>query len=92
LRGIATLTIGQRQVLRYGARQTAEAYALTHVADAAIKAYEALLTRPRASKGEAHEAWQRTLRLLRSEWDLLTGIADAAVSHGKDEQQAEEAP
>jgi len=76
----------QRQVLRNGARQTAEAYALTRTADAAIKAYEALLTRPRAPNSEAHDAWQRTLRLLRSEWDLLAGMADAAVSRGEDEQ------
>jgi len=92
LHGIAALRIGQRQVLRNCARQTAEAYALTHTADAAIKAYEALLTRPRVLKSEAHEAWQRTLRLLRSEWNLLAGMADAAVSRGEDERQAEGAP
>ena len=83
LRGIADLPTEQRQGLRNCARRTAEAYALTHAADAAIKAYEILLTRPRLPKSEAHDAWQRTLRLLRSEWDLLAGMADAAVSRGE---------
>jgi glycosyltransferase involved in cell wall biosynthesis len=92
LHGIAALPIRQRQVLRKGARKTAEAYALTHTADAAIKAYEALLTRPRVPETEAHDAWQRTLRLLRSEWDLLASMADAAVSRGENERQAEGAP
>ena len=88
----AALPMEQRQVLQNGARQTAEAYALTHTTDAAIKAYEALLAHPRVSKSEAHDAWQRTLRLLRSEWDLLAGMADAAVSRGEDERQADGAP
>jgi 1,2-diacylglycerol 3-alpha-glucosyltransferase len=92
LHGIAALPIGQRQVLRNHARQTAETYALTLTADAAIKAYHALLARPRVAESEAHEAWQRTLRLLRSEWDLLAGMADAAVSRGEDEPQAQGAP
>jgi glycosyltransferase involved in cell wall biosynthesis len=82
LREIATLPVEQRQALRKGARQTAEAYALTRTADAAIKAYQTLLARPHVPKSEAHDAWQRTLRLLRSEWDLLAGMADAAVSRG----------
>ena len=86
---IAALSIEQRQLLRHGARQTAAAYSLTRTADAAIKVYEALLKRPRAPEREAHDAWQRTLRLLRSEWDLLAGIADAAVAPGEDERQIE---
>jgi hypothetical protein len=84
------LPIEQRRVLQNGARQTAAAYALAHTTDAAINAYEALLAHPRVSNSEAHDAWQRTLRLLRSEWDLLAGIADAAVSRGEDERHAEE--
>ena len=89
---IATLPIEQRQILRHGARQTAEAYSLTRTGDAAIKVYETLLTRSRAAKREAHDAWQRTLRLLRSEWDLLAGMADAAVAPREDERQVEGAP
>jgi 1,2-diacylglycerol 3-alpha-glucosyltransferase len=85
LREIATLRVEQRQALRKGAR-------LTRTADAAIKAYQTLLARPHVPKSEAHDAWQRTLRLLRSEWDLLAGMADAAVSRGEDEPQAEGAP
>jgi glycosyltransferase involved in cell wall biosynthesis len=50
LRGLAALPKEQRQVLRNCARQTAETYAITHTADAAIEAYEALLTRPRVQK------------------------------------------
>jgi glycosyltransferase involved in cell wall biosynthesis len=92
LHGIAALPTEQRQILRNCARQTAEAYALTHTADAAIKAYQILLTRPRLPKSEAHDAWQRTLRFLRSEWDLLASMADAAVLRGEDERQAKGAP
>jgi 1,2-diacylglycerol 3-alpha-glucosyltransferase len=78
LRGIAALSMQQRQVLRKCARQTAEAYALTHTADVAIEAYQALLARPRVPETEAHGAWRRTLRLLRSECDPLAGMADGA--------------
>jgi glycosyltransferase involved in cell wall biosynthesis len=85
----AALPIGQRQALHCGARETAKDYCLARTADAAIKVYEALLKRPRAPKREPHEAWQRTLRLLRSEWDLLAGIADAAVAPGENERQVE---
>ena len=86
---IAALPIEQRQALRRSARQSAEAYSLKRTADAAIQVYEALLKRPRAPKREPQDAWQRTLRLLRSEWDLLAGMADAAVAPGEDEQQVE---
>ena len=85
----AALPIGQRQALQHGARETAKDYCMARTADAAIKVYEALLKRPRAPKREPHDAWQRTLRLLRSEWDLLAGIADAAVAPREDERQVE---
>lgn len=91
LQGIAALPLEQRRQLQHCARRTAETYALEQTAEAAIKAYDMLLKRPRAPKSEAHDAWQRTLRLLRSEWDLLAGMADAAVS-GEEEWQTKEAP
>jgi hypothetical protein len=82
---IATLPVEARQALSDGARQTAESCSLTRTADTALAAYGAL-ARPRPAKVRQHEAWQRTLRLLRSEWDLLAGIADAAVSRDEEQQ------
>jgi hypothetical protein len=52
--------------------------------ETALVAYDGLRTRSRRPKGEAQEAWQRTIRMLRSEWDLLAGMADAAVARDDD--------
>lgn len=81
LRGIAALPPDRRAALREAACRTAEAMSLEHSADTALGAYAALLASPTVPASEdADEAWSRTLRLLRTEWDLLSGMADAAVA------------
>jgi glycosyltransferase involved in cell wall biosynthesis len=83
---IATLPVEERHAWSCRARQTAEAYSIVRTADTALAAYGALVAQPRVPNVKAHEVWQRTLRLLRSEWDLLAGIADAAVSDGEEDE------
>lgn len=84
LRWVAEQQPEMKAVLRDGARRTAEEYSLERSADTALAAYTALCERPSDRPREADEAWSRTLRLLRSEWDLLTGMAEAAVARNND--------
>ena len=92
LRAIAERSTEAREALSRQARATAEVYSLARMVERALAAYDGLLTLSRRPKGEAQDAWQRTIRMLRSEWDLLAGMADAAVSRGENERQAEGAP
>jgi 1,2-diacylglycerol 3-alpha-glucosyltransferase len=80
LRAIADQPRAARKALSRQARATAEVYSLTRTAETALAAYDGLLTLSRPPKGDAQEAWQRTIRMLRSEWDLLAGMADAALA------------
>lgn len=70
-----------RAPLRAAARATAEGLSLERSADLALAAYRTLLSgRDSGPREAADEAWSRSLRLLRTEWDLLSGMADAAVA------------
>jgi 1,2-diacylglycerol 3-alpha-glucosyltransferase len=67
LRAMAERPREAREALSRQARATAEAYALARTAETALAAYDGLRTRSRRPKGEAQEARQRTIRMLRSE-------------------------
>lgn len=78
---IARLRREDRADFRAAARRTAEAASLARSADAALEAYTTLIGRSTdPTRAAADEAWSRTLRLLRTEWDLLSNMADAAVA------------
>lgn len=78
---LRTLAEADRAPLRAAARATAEGFSLDHSADLALAAYRVLLSgRDSQPRDAADEAWSRSLRLLRTEWDLLSGMADAAVA------------
>lgn len=86
---LATLAATDRRSLRAAARATAEGLSLDRSADLALSAYRTLLgSRDLSPREAADEAWSRSLRLLRTEWDLLSGMADAAV--GRDLDRARE--
>ena len=80
LRAIADQPRAALEALSRQARATADVYSLARTAETALAAYDGLLTLSRPPKGDAQEAWQRTIRMLRSEWDLLAGMADAALA------------
>ncbi|MFA7429997.1 MAG: glycosyltransferase [Rhodospirillaceae bacterium] len=93
LRELASMNWEQRAPLRLAARRTAEGLSLDRSADMALEAYARLIGEPAADAREAaDEAWSRTLRLLRTEWDLLSGMADAAVARDEDGRENGTAP
>lgn len=64
--------------LRAGALRTAQDWALDRSVDRALARYEQLLTVPSPAPLAMDEAWYRTARLLRAEWDLLGAAMGAA--------------
>ena len=84
LRAMAERPGEAREAFCRQARATAEACSLARTTETALAAYQGLFIRSRRPKGEAQEAWQRTIRTLRSEWDLLAGMADAAIARDDD--------
>ncbi len=96
LRWTAERSTPQRAALRAAALQTAHAFSMETAADTALGVYDAQLRQPRRSREAAEEAWGRTMRLLRTEWDLIVNMADAAVSRPdspkKRRQRVQESP
>lgn len=83
---VGAIFTGNRAALRAAARSTAEGLSLERSADLALAAYRELLGgRTSHPREAADEAWSRTLRSLRTEWDLLSGMADAAVARDTEE-------
>jgi glycosyltransferase involved in cell wall biosynthesis len=69
----------QRQVFRQEARKTAESYSLANCAQKALKKYESLLGRGYVHRHHEHQLWTDVMHLLKAEYDILKGIAKAAV-------------
>jgi 1,2-diacylglycerol 3-alpha-glucosyltransferase len=78
LGAVAGQTPEQREALRRGARTTAEAFSMKRSADKALRLYERLLGRRREVPDADYDAWDATLRLIRTEWEMLKDLADAA--------------
>jgi 1,2-diacylglycerol 3-alpha-glucosyltransferase len=78
LESVATLDAAARRKLVRNAHATAERFSITACAERALACYRRLSDkRPHPAK-EEYERWSRTLRLIEAEWDVLTGMADAA--------------
>ena len=75
---LANLPAGPRALLRARARKTAEVLSLERAADRALLSYESLLENPARDETEGDEAWYRTVRLMRAEWDLAVAAMGAA--------------
>lgn len=67
----------ERASMRAAAVATAQALSLPVCAELALSAYERLIA-ANARVAEEDEAWHRTLRLLRAEWDLAAATMGAA--------------
>lgn len=78
LQWLAQLSPPERQQLRQGAGQTAEDFSMSHTAGKALACYEVLVARGVASKVEAYEQWERVIKLIKAEWDIIQGMAAAA--------------
>jgi glycosyltransferase involved in cell wall biosynthesis len=78
LAAVAGQPEAEREALRQGARATAEAFSMNRSADKALRLYERLLGRRREVPDADYDAWDATLRLIRTEWEMLKDLADAA--------------
>ena len=69
----------KRQVLRQAARATAESYSLELCAEKALNLYQALLGKGYVHHHHEHQLWVDAMHLIKAEYDILKGIAKAAV-------------
>ena len=77
LQWLAARTATEREQLRLGALQTAEDFSLQRCADKALVSYAAQINRANGHHPPAEDSWQRVLNLLKAEWDILKGVANA---------------
>jgi len=80
LQWMAALPPEKSRQLRQGALATAEAFSMARTADKALACYQALTAKTVASKHEEHEQWERVLKLVEAEWEILKGTTEAAAT------------
>jgi glycosyltransferase involved in cell wall biosynthesis len=68
----------QRRRLETGAVGTGERFSMVRTAKIALAHYQSLKRRPNLDPEGGDEAWQSTLQLIRTEWDMVKGVAAAA--------------
>ncbi|MGD2075822.1 MAG: glycosyltransferase [Gammaproteobacteria bacterium] len=78
LQWLAGLPPQQRQALREAARRTAQAFSLPATATRALDCYEVLRQQAYVARPDEFEQWQRTLKLIKTEWEIVKGMAGAA--------------
>jgi 1,2-diacylglycerol 3-alpha-glucosyltransferase len=78
LQWLAELPPTKMQALQQGARETAEAFSMRHTATKALACYESLREQAFVKRSEEFEQWERTLHLIKAEWDIVKGIAESA--------------
>ena len=78
LKWLAGLPPEKMEALRQGAHETAEAFSMRHTAGKALACYEALREQAFVKRSEEFEQWERTLHLIKAEWDIVKGIAESA--------------
>ncbi|MDO9049650.1 MAG: glycosyltransferase [Methylobacter sp.] len=78
LQWVAGLPCPKRQELKQCARATAEDFSMPCSADTALACYEVLRARTLADRTAEDAQWERVLHLIKAEWDILKGLADAA--------------
>lgn len=77
LQWVTALPADRWRQLRQGARETAEAFSMTHSADEALACYEALRRKTFSSRPDEYEQWEHVMDLVKAEWDILRGMAGA---------------
>lgn len=80
LEDIARSSEGERRAFSRAARQTAEEFSMEWTAAKALDRYEAVIARKARSRAspERVERWQQTMDLIRTEWEILKGLAQAS--------------
>jgi len=78
LQWVASLAPEQMQQLKEGAKNTAEQFSIGRSADKALALYEYLRKREFVHRHAEYDVWTTVLRLIKTEWDVLKGLAEAA--------------
>jgi glycosyltransferase involved in cell wall biosynthesis len=74
---LAALPAERRQALRAAALATGEKFSMQRSADKALQLYEQLCSTNLITEKTTDDNWQRILRSIEVEWDLLRGMASA---------------
>ena len=80
LQWVASLPSEQMQQLKQIAQNTAEKFSMGHCANKALALYENISGNEFVHKHEEYNAWTATLRLIKTEWNVLKAVAGAAGS------------
>jgi hypothetical protein len=86
------MTPERRLELRRATKVAAEKVSLETTAQEALSIYEAILERGTSSSAEDDTALSGTLHLIKAEWDLLMGMAEAAAAALTSDEEGADAP
>jgi len=75
---VLELPAAQRRALSGAALKTAREFSLERTADKALAHYQALLSQAPANKSEEDAAWERVINLIKAQWEITRGMAEAA--------------
>lgn len=84
LQWVASLSSERMQQVKQGARNTAEAFSIRRTADKALSLYENLREQEFVQRREEHKLWTAALRVIKTEWELVKGVAGAAPGSASD--------
>ena len=75
---MAERSAGERASMESACRTTAREFSRAACADKALAVYAELLARGAVQPRGADDVWRQTLRLIRGQWELISGTVDAA--------------
>ena len=78
LEWVAHLSSEERGILSSHARATAECFSVNHTTRKALACYERLMEKNFAERKEADYQWEKLLLLIKTEWDIVKGMTEAA--------------
>jgi glycogen synthase len=84
LQWVASLPPEQVQLLKQGAEGTATAFSMERSADKALTLYANLLEKEFVHRQDEYNMWTRLVCLIRTEWDVLKGVAGAMADAAMD--------
>jgi 1,2-diacylglycerol 3-alpha-glucosyltransferase len=79
LEWVVSRSASERSALRRAIRRTAEAFSHQTTAEQALNTYQALIRHPISLSMNDEDAWGRTIRRLRAEWDIAAAAMTAAA-------------
>lgn len=80
LHWLAGLPAEKLGALRQKVRETAHAFSMQSTAGKALASYAQLQEKAFVGRAQEFEQWQRVLKLIKAEWDIVRGVASAAGS------------